>query len=247
MTKMIPASWTLPEPLTSRLGHGAGRQRLIEEEGHALLVLHRPPIEGEKERRPFVLWRDANGGWRAAAEGRDGMGGDGLSALRQHLIAFSERLAELDARSDAARSAAEHFEVLAAAQPLHRTARNAHRAIQSLRDALPDEAALVSLRDRAYQLERTAELLAEDTRNRLDLLVATQAEAQSRTASAIAEESRRLNRIAAICLPLSALSAVVGASVPTGLERLGSPLFFWLLIAGAVAVGVVLRRSIAAA
>lgn len=149
-------------------------------------------------------------------------------------------------RSDGARTAAEHFEVLGIAQPLHRTARNAHRAVQSLRDALPDEAALVPLRDRAYDLERTAELLVEDTKNRLDLSVATQAEAQAKIASSIAEESRRLNRIAAICLPLSALSAVVGASIPTGLERLGSPIFFWLLVAGAIAMGVALRRSIAA-
>lgn len=243
-TRLVPPTWELPESITARLGKSAGRQRLIAEEGHVLLVLHQLPEPEEHERRPLLVWRSAEGAWRAASSGKEGPSGEGLTALRHHLGHFFTRLAELDARADGAKGAADYFAVLGAAQPLHRTARNLHRALQELREQLEGDPEIVALRDRAYDIERTAELLVEDAKNGLEFTVAKESEAQSKVSLSIAEESRRLNALAAVCLPLSALSAVVGASIPTGLELLPAPGIFWFLIAGALALGFALRRSI---
>lgn len=37
---LIPADWELPTVLRIRLGHGPGRQRVLEADDHLLLVLH---------------------------------------------------------------------------------------------------------------------------------------------------------------------------------------------------------------
>lgn len=240
----VPRSWELPDSIASRLGQSPGRQRLIAEEDEVLAVLHQPPLPDEEHRRAFLLWRTRTGEWRGASNGRES--GEGLTALRHHLGAFHDRIVELDQRADTARGASDYFAVLGSAQPLHRTARNLHRALQELRERVPDEPEVLVSRDRAYEVERSAELLVEDARNGLEYTVAKESEAQSKVASSIAEESRRLNQLAAVCLPLSALSAVVGASLPTGLESLPSPLAFWALIGAALGLGVLLQRRIRA-
>lgn len=244
MTRIFPATWDLPEKLAARLGKTAGRQRVIAEDDDVLIVLHRPPAEDDDERVPFVVWRDARATWRGSVAGKEGPIGQGLAALQHHLGQFGERLTELDARADAATSASEHFAVLGASQPLHRTLRNAHRALQELRERLPEQVELVALRDRAYELERTAELLVEDAKNGLEFTIAKQSEAQAKVAAQIADESRRLNLLAAICLPISALQTLVGASLATGLEGLPQPLTFWALLGAAVLLGLGLRQAI---
>lgn len=241
MTRIFPATWDLPETLSARVGTSAGRQRVIAEPEGLLAVLHRPPGPDDEARVPVVLWRDRHRTWKASVAGREA--GEGLAALRQHLGHFAERLSELDAKADVAATAREHFAVLGAAQPLHRTLRNTHRALQELREQAA-EPELVALRDRAYELERTAELLALDAKNGLELTIAEQAEAQARVAGEIAEESRRLNQLAALALPLSALQTLVGASLMTGLEALPQPLTFWVLLGGAALLGWALRRAI---
>ena len=41
---IIPPTWSLPEAIRVRLGQTTyGRQRAMFEEGHLLLVLHKPP------------------------------------------------------------------------------------------------------------------------------------------------------------------------------------------------------------
>jgi hypothetical protein len=244
MTRIFPATWDLSEKLAARVGKTAGRQRVIAEGGDVLAVLHRPPAPDDEARVPFVVWRDASGTWRGSAAGKEGPIGQGLAALSHHLGLFADRLSELDARADAAASASDHFAVLGAAQPLHRTLRNAHRALQELRERLAHEPELVPIRDRAYELERTAELLVEDAKNGLEFTIAKQSEAQAKVAAQIADESRRLNLLAAICLPISALQTLVGASLMTGLEGLPQPLTFWVLLGGAVLLGLGLRQAI---
>ena len=40
---LIPADWELPAVLRIRVGHGPGRQRILEAEDHLLLLLHDVP------------------------------------------------------------------------------------------------------------------------------------------------------------------------------------------------------------
>ena len=45
----VPKSWELPESIRKRLGDDAGRQRLMDEEGHLLMILHQPPEPEESD------------------------------------------------------------------------------------------------------------------------------------------------------------------------------------------------------
>ena len=48
---IIPPTWNLPEAIRVRLGQSTyGRQRAIVEEGHLLLVLHKPPGPDDRGR-----------------------------------------------------------------------------------------------------------------------------------------------------------------------------------------------------
>jgi hypothetical protein len=42
-SNLLPPDWDVPAKIRARLGTTAGRQRLIQEDGHLLLVLHAPP------------------------------------------------------------------------------------------------------------------------------------------------------------------------------------------------------------
>ena len=55
ITPYIPQGWELPEAIRQRLGKTVGKQRLMEEDGHLLLLLHRAPRpEDDEIRKPFV-------------------------------------------------------------------------------------------------------------------------------------------------------------------------------------------------
>ena len=41
---LIPASWDVPEEFRQRLGDEPGRQRVMQADGHLLLILHAPPL-----------------------------------------------------------------------------------------------------------------------------------------------------------------------------------------------------------
>ena len=58
----LPKSWDLPQSIRRRLGDDAGRQRLMDEEGHLLLILHEPPTpEDEEVRKPVLIWIQPDG------------------------------------------------------------------------------------------------------------------------------------------------------------------------------------------
>ena len=78
---MIPDHWNLPPSLRERLGREAGPQRMMLEEGHLLLVLHKLPKAGETQRHGIMFWRSPAGAW-AASEG------EGLAGLTAHFGTF---------------------------------------------------------------------------------------------------------------------------------------------------------------
>lgn len=232
MRKLIPDSWSVPERARVRVGARVGRQRVIVEEGHALLLLHQVPARGERTRRPVVLWRAPDATWTSLAPPQ------GLLALGALLDAYEARLDQLETRRAQDAGAAAHGALLAEARPIERAIRHAHAALQATREQIPDDADVLGARDRAYDLARVAELLVEEIDAALEVTVAERAEEQAALAERIAIESRRLNLLAAVCLPITALGSILGMNLPHGLEGTAGPGTFWAIVLGATVMGV---------
>ncbi len=239
MAQVIPDAWQVPASIRQRVGVQAGRQRAIVEEGHLLLILHELPKENEITRAAKLFWRAPDGAWRATGAGQS----SGLPVLKRHLDALRGALQQLDARVDAGKSAQDFFSVLNEATPLQRTSRNTHKALQEARDGVDDKE-IISLRDTAGELERAAELLVGDARNALDFTVAKNAEAQAASGAQAVEAQHRLNLLAALFFPVTAIGSILGINLHTGLEG-APPVLFWIVLVLAFAVGFAIRGSLA--
>lgn len=236
ISRLIPRTWDLPAALHDRLGDTIGRQRCMHHQGHLLLALHEVPKPGDPARQGRLVWRRSDGGWDASH------GGSGVQGLVRHLDDYAKAVDGLEERLASATSAAAIHAVVQESAPLARTTRNLHRVLQEARDAVPGERELILARDRAYELERAAELLHHDAGAALQYAVARQVEEQTRSAYRLAEAGHRLNLLAAIALPLMALSSVFGMNLPSGLEALGMPLF-WSIVGGALAIGAMVYAA----
>ncbi len=118
-SNLLPADWTIPAQLRGRLGTSAGRQRLLQEDGHLLLVLHAPPGADETGRRGRFFWRDLDGNWRAAPKA------ERVSKLDEHLHEYAAAIEQLEQAEDVARQARDYFELLDRLTPLARAVRDA--------------------------------------------------------------------------------------------------------------------------
>ncbi len=234
---LIPDTWGVPDKFRQRLGATAGRQRAMVEAGHLLLVLHELPAPGEQERRPRLFWRAPSGEWRAT-----GSKGNALSALKEHLEVFRKRIAELDDEIDDAESATVLYQVLRAGTPIARSVRHAHRALQEARESI-DARELIVLRDTAGDLERSVELLTSDAKNALEFVGAKEAEAQTELARRATDAQHRLNLIAALFLPVTAVGSLLGMNLASGMEGVGAWLF-WGVSFAALATGLWVRSSV---
>lgn len=237
----LPAVWQVPEAIRKRLGEQVGRQRVMFHEGHLLLVLHKPPHPEEQERVGRYFWRTPDGVWSSDALG------SGTNSLTRHLNEYSTLLEKFEQMDDAAQSADEYFAVVYALTPLQRAARNLHAVLQDARTKCPDDRDLINLRDRAYQIERTAELLYTDARNGLEYAVAKRAEEQAESSHLMAVSAHRLNILAAFFFPVVTVSTILGMNLTSGLESLDqqfAPLPFVATLAAGLVLGFVLRAAI---
>ncbi len=237
MKTLIPASWAVPERFRARVGEAAGRQRHMFEDGHLLLVLHSIAKPGSPERLARLFWRDKAGGWKSNGQGA------GVGALREHVTAFETAADQLEDQLRAAKSARQFFEVLRVARPLHRTTRNLLTTLQAAREAV-DDRELINLRDRAGSIERAVELVATEARDGIDFTSAQKAEQQARLSLELARESHKVNTIAAVFLPITALASIFSMTLRSGLEAWLSPWLFWLIVAGGVALGLAMRARL---
>ncbi|MCC7073314.1 MAG: hypothetical protein IT383_18525 [Deltaproteobacteria bacterium] len=237
MAQVIPESWQVPQRFRQRVGTSAGRQRAMIDAGHLLLILHDVPKVGDDERAPRLFWRAPDGAFKAK-ESR----GDGLPSLKRHVEAFKAAVQELDEKVDRAKQAEEIYQVLRAAAPIARTTRNLHKALQEAREGVDDKD-IISLRDAAGEIERSAELVVSDAKNALDYLEAKAAEEQASFAKKTADAQHRLNLLAALFFPITAIGSVLGIELTKGLESQGAWLF-WSIVVAALIVGVVVRGSI---
>jgi hypothetical protein len=226
-TSYIPQTWDLPEPIRKRLGGSVGKQRLMHEEGHLLLLLHQvPTAEDDAIRNPMGVWRNLAGEWKSAP-----LGG-GLSGLEEHVATYRVAIQKLDDEVDSAKTARQYFDVMRRMYPLQRSTRSLLQVLQATREALPEDNRVLNLRDEAVELERGIELVVADAKSGMDFTLAEAASQQALAANTANNEARRLNRLAAFFFPLATLVAVFGMNPPDTVWR--NPGFWAVLGAGAL-------------
>jgi hypothetical protein len=233
---LIPAVWNVPQIFRDRIGSKVGRQRAMSADGHLLLVLHQPPESDENERQGRLIWRAPDGTWSSNDQG------SGANAVNRHLDTYAEAVQKWDELDEQAGSSDDYFAVLEGLAPLLRASRHLHQVLQEARQMLRDVRELINYRDRAYEIERTAELLYGETKNALDFSLVKQAEGQAAVTRRMEVSAHRLNLLAAFFFPLATLSGIFGVSLQHGLEELAPPLPFVILLACGLLSGIVLMR-----
>lgn len=204
---LIPSDWDLPAVLRIRLGHGPGRQRVLEADGHLLIVLHEIPQHHQFQRIGRLFWRNPDGVWKCSIPGCGGTG------LEQHLQEYAKAFDRLHESVDDARTSESCFRVLGQLSPIVRTTRNMYATLQEARKLQIDDQDLLNWRDTAYELSRRAELLKSDAETALNFDIARQAEIQAEASHQMAASAHRLNVLAAFFFPLATISSVLGANM----------------------------------
>ena len=234
----IPKNWELPDTIWNRLGPEPGRQRLMDEEEHLLLILHEVPNASDDEVRTAALfWRRPDGSWKSTPQA------GGLAALEEHLKAYREKIHGLDHEVEKATGPQEYFAIMQEVQPVLRSTRHLLEVLQAARQARKNEAALIGFRDEAAGLERGADLVAGDAKAGMDFSLAKSAQEQSEATHRSNIEASRLNRLVAFFFPLATLVSFFSMS-DAGLV-LGTA-SNWVVVAlgivfGAIVLGVVTR------
>jgi len=236
---LIPDDWhLLPDEFRIRIGERVGRQRLMATQGHLLLILHRVPEAHEVKREGHLFWKRSDGTWLSNAfQGHP-------EPLLAHLVEYEHRLDTYEELEDNAESAQDYFDVLEGLSPLYRAIQHLHQVLQEAREKQPDDREIIILRDRAYAVERNAELLYIETKNALEFMVAKQAETLTQSSHSMAVSSHRLNILAAFFFPITVITAMVGVSyreVAAGAFPLWG--FLLTMVAG-VALGALLTYLI---
>lgn len=225
----LPYSWDIPASIRARLGQkSAGKQRAMVAEGHLLLVLHKTPKPGTRHRDGIGFWRDTKGNWECS------QGGIGVQTLTRHLQAYETAEKKLIDAYENAQAAKDYFLLLETMTPLHFATKNLHNTLQVARDAIPDDPDLIDLRDWAYEIERSLDLLYLNTKNAIDFTMAQKAEEQ-------AELTDRLNTLAAIFFPLTAISCVFGMNLQNGFENV-PPIMFGVVIGAGIFLGLIVKK-----
>jgi len=241
MTSILPSVWDVPPIFRQRLGTTVGRQRLMEHDGHLLLILHEVPEPGVPEREGVFFWRDPSGHWETNVRGQ------GLPELRELVARYVKRVDLLESAFAKADAAKKLFPVLRAIAPIVRASKHVHQVIQATREALPKDREIIDIRDLAGEVERAAELLETEARTALEFDIAENAETQAELNRELAMVGQRLNLLAAMFLPLTAVASVFGMNLPSGLEGAVSPVWFWVVLAVGVGMGLVVRGRLSVA
>lgn len=238
---ILPATWEIPAAIRERLGDKVGRQRAMAADGHLLLVLHKPPKAGDNERQGRFFWRKPDGSWLSNDLG------PGSAAIGKHLSEFSDIVERFDRQEENATTVDEMFKIIEAMSPMHRSTRNLHSALQEARTLISADRDLINLRDRAYEIERAAELLLSEVQTALEFALAKKTEEQTAAAHQMALASHRLNLLAAFFFPIVTLCSIFGVSLRHGIEDyIPAPYPFLAVIGIGLAMGFVLCSILAA-
>lgn len=239
MSNPIPHNWDVPQVFKDRLGTRAGRQRVMFADNHLLVILHDVPDPDEPDvRNARMFWRKPDGTWKSS-----GSGGTNIAALRSHIETYDAATDALEEKTDKAQKAKDWFEVLRVSAPLLRSARNMSKALQEARELVKNDKDLIAVRDAAQEVERSAELIHAHARDGLDFTVARNAEETAESSQRVIESGHRLNLIAALFLPITAVGALLGMNLVHGLETWHQPYTFWAVAVVAFLLGFVVRRQ----
>lgn len=164
---------------------------------------------------------------------------------------YEKAIEKLQQAEDAAVSARQYFELLNALNPLVRSARNLHDALQEGREAASNDRQLLLWRDRAYAISRSADLLHNDAKNALDFAVAERAEQEAESSRRALTAAYRLNILVACFFPIATLAAIFGVNLRHGLEGYDAahapyPLLLVLgvgLVLGLILTGFINRKQ----
>jgi len=234
----LPNTWEIPETIRSRLGQEAGPQRSMFEDGHLLVIVHRIPGADERSRVPVFFLRTPAGAWRGSESHAQGP-----PALHDFLNAYESRIHQLEDAETKASTAEEYHHLLEAAAPVLRASRGLHRAFQQAREMVKEDRDLINFRDKAAGIERSAELLLQDAQFGLNYTAARQSEAQAASSASMATSAHRLNILAALFLPLTAVCSVFGMEIHSGLPDQREN--FWMVIAAGVLAGLIVSALVA--
>lgn len=214
---VLPATWGVPDVFRKRLGDRAGRQRVMQADGHLLLVLHKPPQPDDTVRQGRFFWRKPDGTWST-----NDIGG-GIGTMSRHLAEYAEAIQVYDGREESAQTSAEYFRVLEGLAPIHRAIAHLHQVLQEARKLVPEDRSLINFRDQAYDMERTADLLCMGAKNGLDFSIAMRAEEEATASRKMARSAHRLNILVAFFFPLATLTGLFGVNFPLGIESYLQP------------------------
>jgi len=240
MKSPIPQSWDVPSSFRERLGASGGRQRTMAEDGHVLVILHDVPNADDPAiRSARFFWRKADGSWRA----NDG-GPPTIVPLREHVERFRARAEVLEDEVEGARSAADYFRVLHQVAPLLRSVRNMTRALQDARDATRNDRELIAVRDASQEVERALELIHGYAKDGLEFTVARNAEESAANTEHVIRSGHRLNLLAAVFLPITALGSLLGMNLVHGFETWHAPWTFWGVSAASFVLGFWIKSAL---
>jgi hypothetical protein len=228
---LLPAGWQITDSIRGRLGREAGPQRAMFADGHLLLVLHEVPEPDASARKPAFFWRSPAGEWKSSRSVLPS------GTLADFLKTYEDRLLRLEVLETGAVTARDYHNILEEGSPVLRAARGLHRSLQQAREMVKEERELINYRDRAAALERTAELLVQDAQFGLSYIAARQSESQAESAARMAAAAHRLNVLAALFLPLTAVASVLGMELHSGLSNTQQN--FWLVVAASTGIGLV--------
>ena len=227
-------SWELPLAIERRLGPKSyGRQRVIAEDGHVLIILHGVLAKDQEFPEEYVFLHAPDGRCKATVSQRV------KKQLRQLLAQFDAAYDVIEEQYKAAVTASELFASLDLVSPIKRTATHLYETLQAARKAI-DESLFIELRDEAYMISRAYDLLHEEIKSSLDYRIAKNTEKQAKQAAEALKAQNRLNILAAFTFPLISLATIFGMNLISGLEEM-SPVIFWAVFVVGAIVGLILK------
>ena len=227
----LPGHFDLEPELLEQLSGRPGHQRCVDGNGELLLVLHEVPQPGIPERNALFFWKKQDETWSQSS-------GRGLSELAGLLDRYEKAVDVHEEVIDAVDTAAQIFNILRHSGPLCRSTRNMASALDQVMAIDSDDREILSLRDRAKEIERAAELLNSDAMVAMEFWRAERAEEHARSGARLNRIAYRLNLLAGFFLPLVALGGLFGMNVD--LPEFIKPLFWVILLSGLMVGGVLL-------
>lgn len=238
----VPTGWDVPVEIRARLGERSGQQRALAAEGHVVMVLHKRPLPRTHHREGIYFWRLPTDEWRVSQKGRP------RAVLKELIEEYQDATDKLAGQHEEASSALEIFAVLERIGPVNRAVRNLADTLIKSREGLESPEGKKDLQDfcdDANDIARACELLQMDARNALDFHIARQSELQAAHSREMERSGHKLNTMAAMFLPLTAVASVFGMNLRSGLED-SPPWMFWMVLFGSMAIGLFVSEAMVA-